>query len=104
MTSNSLSNIGGPEEPETAPCEPTTRLTVDLPVACALLGISRTLGYELVRRGEFPVPVMRFGRRVVVPVHAICIKLGIEPDPGEIMTAEKLQHLVFGDDSSDPAA
>lgn len=84
--------------------ESNDRLTIDLPLACELLGISRSHGYELVRRDKFPVPVMRLGRRVVVPVHAICVKLGIEPDPGEIVTAEKLQHLVFGDDSSDPAA
>lgn len=72
------------------------RLTVDLPLACAALGISRTLGYELVRRGEFPVAVIRCGRRVLVPVHAICERLGIVPRPGEVLTADQLETLVFG--------
>ena len=35
----------------------------------ALLGISRAFAYELVGRGE--IPVVRFGRRVVVPRKAL---------------------------------
>jgi predicted DNA-binding transcriptional regulator AlpA len=35
---------------------------VDLPTACRALGIGRTLGYTLARRGEFPCRVMRLGR------------------------------------------
>lgn len=34
-----------------------------------LLGISRGLAYELVRRGE--IPSVRLGRRIVVPARAI---------------------------------
>jgi excisionase family DNA binding protein len=34
-----------------------------------VLGISRSLAYELVRRGE--IPSLRLGRRIVVPVHAL---------------------------------
>jgi excisionase family DNA binding protein len=33
--------------------------------AAALLGVSRGLAYELVRRGE--IPSLRLGRRLVVP-------------------------------------
>ena len=42
------------------------RLTLSVPEAAELLGISRALGYELVARGE--LPSLRLGRRVVVPV------------------------------------
>ena len=41
----------------------TRVLTVE--EAARLLGISRGLGYELARRGE--IPVLRLGRRLVVP-------------------------------------
>lgn len=41
------------------------RLTVSVEEAAALLGISRALAYELVRRGD--LPGLRLGRRVVVP-------------------------------------
>ena len=42
------------------------RLTISIPSACRLLGISRGLGYELARTGQFPVPVLKLGRRLVV--------------------------------------
>jgi excisionase family DNA binding protein len=47
----------------------TDRLTLTVEEAGTLLGISRTLAYELVRRGE--IPSLRLGRRVVVPVRAL---------------------------------
>jgi len=40
------------------------RLTVSVEEAVALLGISRALAYELVRRSE--LPQLRLGRRVVI--------------------------------------
>ncbi|MFC1935590.1 helix-turn-helix domain-containing protein [Chloroflexota bacterium] len=45
--------------------------TVSVEVACRLLGISRGLGYALVNRGEFPVTVLRLGRRLIVPKAAL---------------------------------
>lgn len=39
---------------------------VSMTEACEFLGIGRSTGYELVERGEFPVPVQRLGRRIVV--------------------------------------
>lgn len=41
------------------------RLTLSIEEAAAMLGISRALAYELVRKGE--LPVLRLGRRVVIP-------------------------------------
>jgi excisionase family DNA binding protein len=40
-----------------------------------LLEISRVFGYELVARGE--LPVVRFGRRIVVPKAALHELLGL---------------------------
>jgi excisionase family DNA binding protein len=39
--------------------------------AATRLGIGRTLAYELIRSGAFPVPVIRLGRRIVVPRAAL---------------------------------
>jgi excisionase family DNA binding protein len=41
------------------------RLTLTVEEAAEVLGISRTLAYELVRRGA--LPSLRLGRRLVVP-------------------------------------
>jgi excisionase family DNA binding protein len=45
------------------------RMTLSVEEAAAVLGISRALAYELVRRGE--LPRLRLGRRVVVPRRAL---------------------------------
>ena len=45
----------------------TERLTLNVPEACSLLGISPSVGYRLIKRGEFPVETLKLGRRVVVP-------------------------------------
>lgn len=47
--------------------ENSERLTVDAPVAFRLLGISKNAGYALIQRGEFPLRVIRAGRRVLIP-------------------------------------
>ena len=45
------------------------RLVVTVPEAAALLGISRALAYNLAAQGE--LPVIRLGRRLVVPRRAL---------------------------------
>ncbi len=45
------------------------RLCMTIPEAARVLGVSRNFGYELARRGE--IPVIRFGRRMVVPRAAL---------------------------------
>jgi excisionase family DNA binding protein len=49
--------------------EQMERFTYSVTEAAAVLGISRTLAYELVARGE--LPHVRFGRRVLVPRKAL---------------------------------
>jgi excisionase family DNA binding protein len=58
-------------EPEVAVKDnPDQRLTVDVPTAARLLGISRGGAYELARRGELPGAI-RLGQRVVVSRRAL---------------------------------
>ena len=45
------------------------RLTMSVEEASEALGISRSLAYELVRRGE--LPSVRLGRRIVVPLRGL---------------------------------
>jgi len=50
------------------------RLVLSVAEAGELLGLSRAFAYELVARGE--LPVIRFGRRIVVPKAALLELLG----------------------------
>jgi len=45
------------------------KLTITVPEAAKMLGISRGLAYEMAREGA--IPTLRFGRRMVVPRAAI---------------------------------
>lgn len=40
---------------------------LDVPQAARLLGIGRTLAYELVRTDQWPTPVIRMGRLIKIP-------------------------------------
>jgi excisionase family DNA binding protein len=60
------------------------RLTLSVPESAVILGISRALAYELVRRGE--LPTVRFGRRIVVPRKALEALLEVE-QPIKVVSA-----------------
>jgi hypothetical protein len=63
----------------------------DLPTAACVLGIGRTLAYDLVRAGQFPVPVIRAGKRVIVPVAPLLKLLHVDaPDSGGGDTGTRL--------------
>jgi excisionase family DNA binding protein len=47
------------------------RQTYTIEETAAKLGISRNLCYELARREELPVPVLRLGRRCLIPKAAL---------------------------------
>lgn len=49
----------------TASTESVQRTTT-IPGACKVLGISATTGYALAARGEFPVRVLRLGRKMLI--------------------------------------
>jgi len=50
--------------------EPLQRLTMNVPAAARLLGISRTLAFQLAARGELPGQ-LRLGKRIVVSRRAL---------------------------------
>jgi excisionase family DNA binding protein len=51
-------------------------LTTDVATAAAILGIGRSKAYELAKSGEFPVTIVRVGRRYLVPTSALLTLLG----------------------------
>lgn len=51
-------------------------LTTDVATAGSILGIGRTKAYELAKNGEFPVAIVRVGRRYLVPTSALLTLLG----------------------------
>lgn len=53
-------------------------VTTDLLTAASVLRIGRTKAYHLARAGEFPVPVVRTGRRYLVAVTHLLHMLGMD--------------------------
>lgn len=53
--------------PAEATAEILAATAVNLKVACTAMGINPATGSRLLAKGEFPVPVIRMGARVVVP-------------------------------------
>jgi hypothetical protein len=56
-------------------------LTVSIVEAGRPFGLGRDACYDLARRGEFPVPVLRLGRRWVVTRAALLSGLGVDDGP-----------------------
>ena len=46
-------------------------LTTTIDTAASILGISRTKAYALAKHGEFPIKLIRAGRRYLVPIPAL---------------------------------
>jgi excisionase family DNA binding protein len=53
---------------------------VDVVTAAEVLGIGRTVAYELVRTNRFPVPVVRVGRQIKIPTAYLIELLGLSTD------------------------
>jgi hypothetical protein len=62
-----------PKEAKDALAGPTTTV----PVAGAILGLSKNKAYLAAARGE--IPTLKFGRRLVVPTMLLKRMLGMEP-------------------------
>lgn len=54
---------------------------VPVPQACTAFGISRSHGFELVKRGEFPAKVIKAGGRYVVVTASIIDSLSLDGGP-----------------------
>lgn len=61
-------------------------LVTDVATAARIFGLSRAAAYDLAKRGQFPVTVLRFGSRYRVPVaailHALHLPVGDDQPPG----------------------
>jgi excisionase family DNA binding protein len=57
-------------------------VTVDIGTAARALGLGRSTGYELARRGKFPCRILRLGSSYRVPTAELLRILGIAQDPG----------------------
>jgi hypothetical protein len=55
--------------------------TVDLVTAAKMLGIGRTLAYEMVREGTWPTAIIRARRKIRVPTAPVLALLGLAPQP-----------------------
>ncbi len=56
--------------------------TMEVPEAAAAIGVSAWAAYRSIREGTFPLPVIRVGRRIVVPRAPLERLLGISDGPG----------------------
>lgn len=52
-------------------------MATDVETAASILRIGRTTAYRLVGEGDFPVPVLRVGKRYVVAVENLLALLGV---------------------------
>jgi hypothetical protein len=66
--------------------------TLTVEVAGLILGIGRTKAYQLVQDGEFPVQVLRVGRRILVPTARLLELLGydIQLHPNDERPSDRL--------------
>jgi excisionase family DNA binding protein len=81
-------------------------LTTTVDTAASILGISRTKAYALAKAGDFPIRLVRVGRRYLVPVPALFDLLGSsgtvkvlsriparkEPDKGSLPSRHDVLH------------
>ncbi len=72
------SRRGGNDEVWTVQAVRDLGITTEVETAGSVLGIGRSKAYEMAKADEFPVPLVRIGRRYVVPVAAILRLLGAE--------------------------
>lgn len=70
-----------------------------VPVTAAIFGLSRSVVYDLIKNGGFPVPVLRFGGRYRIPVAAIltALHLPVTAPVGRSAIADR--DLIHGDES-----
>jgi len=54
---------------------------LDVPTAAKVLGIGRSLAYDLVRRGEWPTQVLHIGKLIKIPTQPLVQLLGVDKTP-----------------------
>ncbi len=73
---------GQVERPRATIPDPAEQPTLSAEEAFRLLGCGRTSGYEMIRRDEFPVPVLHLGRVIRIPTAPLLELLGLRPGTG----------------------
>ena len=53
---------------------------LDVPTAAKVLGIGRSLAYDLVRRGDWPTPVLHVGKLIKIPSAPLLALLSDHPE------------------------
>lgn len=76
------------------------RATITVPEAGQLLSIGRDAAYAAAERGE--LPVLRLGRRLVVPVPRLLELLGMPQTDSEASSREELATASTPDSSQEP--
>lgn len=68
---------GKPKAPALQPA------VVDLVTAAKMLGVGRTVAYQLVRQGQWPTPILRIGNQIRVPraplLALLCMSQDLQP-------------------------
>lgn len=59
---------------------------MDLVTAARMLGIGRTVAYQLVGNGTWPTPVLRLGNQIKGPSAPLLELLGLSPDPSLLLS------------------
>ncbi len=55
---------------------------LDVPTAAKVLGIGRSLAYQLVRQGQWPTTVLHVGKLIKIPTEPLVRLLIDAPKPG----------------------
>jgi hypothetical protein len=76
-------------------------VVTDLGTAAQILKIGRSLAYQLAASDDFPVPVIRAGRRYRVPIAGILTALGLSGGPRAVTDADHHIHPVTVDAAAD---
>jgi hypothetical protein len=79
----------------------------DMATAATLLGISRTLAYQLAKDRRFPVPVIKVGSRYRVPITGLLTALNLdtaEPPAADLTTAARHASITTTRSEAGPAS
>ena len=60
---------------------------LDVPTAAKVLGIGRSLAYDLVRRGDWPTPVLHVGKLIKIPTEPL-VRLLEDPGTADVREAD----------------
>jgi hypothetical protein len=74
--------------------------------AASILGISRSLDYQLAKAGRFPVPVIKVGSRFRVPITGLLNALNLplpEPPAADLTTPGRHASITTARSDADPA-